>query len=165
MAVVDMFLQIPGITGESTDKAFTGATELESFSFGAHNAATIGSATGGGGAGKVSLSDFSIMKKIDKASPVMFQGCAAGTHYKTATLSVRKAGGTQLVYLTYTFSTVFITSINWSASSGEENPTESVAFTYGALNISYQPQGPTGAAQGGAVIGQWSQITNTASST
>jgi type VI secretion system secreted protein Hcp len=68
MAVVDYFLKIDGIQGESQDKTHKNEIQLNSFSWGASNMGT--SATGGGaGAGKVQFSDFSITKSVDTASP------------------------------------------------------------------------------------------------
>src|SRR6478672_10067001 len=90
----DAYLKIetPNITGESTDSKHKGEIEIYSFSLGASNPTTIGSATGGAGAGKVSLSSFNFMKKTDKVSPVLFQACASGVHYDKVTVTMRKAG-------------------------------------------------------------------------
>jgi len=86
----DAYLKIetPNITGESTDSKHKGEIEIYSFSLGASNPTTIGSATGGAGAGKVSLSSFNFMKKTDKVSPVLFQACASGVHYAKATVTL-----------------------------------------------------------------------------
>lgn len=154
----DAFLKIetPDIKGESTDEKHKGEIEIFSFSVGASNPVTISSATGGGGAGKVSLSSFSFMKKTDKTSPVLFQATCAGTHYKEALVCIRKAGETQLEYLKYTFSEVMIESIQWSGSTGgDDTPTESCSFAFGKMQIDYQPQGKDGKAEGGAIHGGW----------
>jgi type VI secretion system secreted protein Hcp len=90
-----MFLKMDGIQGESQDKAHPGEIELDSFSFGINNFSTIGSATGGAGAGKVSLQDIHFSAPISVASPLLFKACASGQHIKKAVLSVRKAGGDQ----------------------------------------------------------------------
>ena len=92
MAVVDYFLKIEGIQGESQDFAHKGEFEITDFSFGVETKTTIGSATGGAGAGKVKFNEFTIKKTTDSASPVFFQKCAAGVHIREAALSVRKAG-------------------------------------------------------------------------
>jgi type VI secretion system secreted protein Hcp len=160
----DAFLKIetPAVAGESSDAKHKGEIELFSFSLGASNPTTIGSATGGAGAGKVSFSSFSIMKKTDKTSPVLFQGLASGIHYDKATVTLRKAGGDNPVeYLKYTFGTVFVESIQWSGSTGgDDSPAESVSFVYGKLEIDYQPQGGTGKPEGGAIHGGWSVMKN-----
>ena len=72
----DAFLKIetPNVAGESTDSKHKGEIEIYSFSLGASNPTTIGSATGGAGAGKVSLSSFNFMKKTDKVQPGIIPG-------------------------------------------------------------------------------------------
>ncbi len=97
----DAFFKLDTITGESTDSKFPGAMEIFNFSLGASNPVTIGSAAGGGGGGKASFQSFSFSKKTDSASPTLFQACVTGAHMATGTVSLRKAGGTALVYLTY----------------------------------------------------------------
>jgi type VI secretion system secreted protein Hcp len=107
MAQVDYFLKIDGIPGESGDDKHKAEIELESFSWGESQSGTAGHG-GGAGAGKVVAQDLSIVKKVDKASPVLMIGCATGTHYKSAILTARKAGGGQLDYLKITLEDVLI---------------------------------------------------------
>lgn len=159
----------PKVQGESTDKDFGAkkAFEIYSFSWGASNPATIGSGAGGGGGGRVSVSSFNIMKKTDNASPQLFTTCCCGGHFAKATVVLRRAGGTKdqtgTVYLTYTFSFVFVDSIQWSGSSGGDDvPTESVSFTFGACKIEYTPQKKTGE-KGTANPATWSIVKNNAS--
>jgi type VI secretion system secreted protein Hcp len=158
----DAFLKLDGIKGESKDSKHAGETEIYSFSFGAHNPTTIGSATTGAGAGKVSFNPFSFMKKTDSASPLLFQACCQGSHIATGALTLRKAGGDNpLEYLKWKFAEVFIDSIQWAGSSGgDDAPTESVTFVYGQQTIDYQPQSAKGAAEGGAIHGGWDVTTN-----
>src|ERR1700693_4254871 len=93
MAAVDYFLKIHGIPGESTDDKHKGEIQLSSFSMGETNSSTIGSATGGGGAGKVSFHDFNFTTKFSKASPKLMLFCANGKHIPSAVMTARKAGG------------------------------------------------------------------------
>jgi len=153
----------PEVKGESTDKQYKDekAFEIYSFSFGASNPSTIGSGGTGGGAGKVSISSFNIMKKTDSASPDLFTNCAKGQHFETAHVSLRKAGGEALVYLKYDFEEVFVDSIQWSGSAGgDETPTESVSFSFGKLSISYHPQKTKGG-EGEMIPATWDIRTNT----
>src|SRR5207244_10935431 len=57
----------------------------------------IGNANSGGGAGagKVQIQDFHFTMTTSKASPTLLKVCATGEHIKDATLSCRKAGGSQ----------------------------------------------------------------------
>ncbi len=134
------FLTIDGITGTNGSLC---TFAIKDFSFGVENPTTIGSATGGAGAGKINFNEFTIKKTVDSASPLIFKNAATGAHYKTVTLTMRKAGGdpqsSGQVFLKYTFGTVFTTKINWSGP-GDEGPEEQVTFVYGALAVEYKTQ-------------------------
>ena len=172
----DAFLQFTGpgnggpeITGESTDPSFAKNIEILSFSWGASNPSRISSAAGGAGGGKVSISAFSVTKKTDSCSPALFLACCQGIHYKTVTVQLRRSGGvkdvTGYVYLTYTFSKVFIDSVQWSgASGGDDTPSESLSLSFGACHIEYTPQKAEGTA-GTMVPASWSLVTNKAEQT
>jgi len=147
--------------GETKDASHIGWMEIKTFEFGAENPTTIGSATGGAGAGKFKLNPFKVTKDVDTASPGLFIACAAGAHYPTVKLSIRKAGGAQEDYLTYVFRMVYVTSISWSGGGGEEAPEESVEFVYGALGVKYTPQKPDGSPDTAKkMLAMWSQTTN-----
>ena len=151
--------------GETQDATYQpkGAFEIKDFSFDIENPTTIGSASGGAGAGKAKFNEFSITKTTDKASPLFFQNCVAGVHYGKVTLEMRKAGGDaesagKKGFLKYTFGTVFTTKVEWSGP-GDEAPEEKISFVYGTLQIEYTPQTSAGTA-GTTVPAGWSQITN-----
>jgi type VI secretion system secreted protein Hcp len=138
------FLTVDGITGPNESPC---VFEIKDFSFGVENPTTIGSAAGGGGAGKVKFNEFTIKKTTDSASPAFFKNTVTGAHYKTVKLEMRKAGGDSQssgqVFLKYTFGTVFTTKIDWSGP-GDEGPEESITFVYGKLSVEYTPQNPDG---------------------
>ena len=151
---IDAFLYVDGVQGEATAKGFEGWIEILSFSFGASNAANIGSGTGGG-AGKVRFQELKITKASDKSSAKLWLACCNGTHTKTGKLYCRKAGGTALQYLKYELSTLFCTSYNIGASGDEEGktetPVEELTFVYGALSFTYTPQKADGSADAAIV--------------
>lgn len=139
---VDLFLKLEGVTGESKDEKHADEIELMSFSFGESNPSSIGG-SGGLGGGQVSMSDFNVMKSMDKSSPEIFKRCANGSHFPTAIITYRKAGGEQLEYLKYKFEKVFITSYTVSGS-GADVPTESISMAFEKLEYAYSPQKPEG---------------------
>jgi type VI secretion system secreted protein Hcp len=154
----------PEAKGETTDKTYKdkSAFEIYSFSWGASNPVSIGSASGGAGAGKVSISSFNVMKKTDSASPALFLNCCKGQHFTEAHVVLRKAGGEALEYLTYDFEEVFVESIQWSGSSGgDDTPTESVSFAFGKVDLKYTPQKGKGE-KGTAIPATWDIRQNTA---
>jgi type VI secretion system secreted protein Hcp len=148
--------------GKGPAAAF-GAFEIKDFSFGVENPTTIGSATGGAGAGKIKFNEFTIKKTTDTASPAFFKNCCAGAHYKTVTIDMRKAGGdpntTGKAFLRFTFEMVFTTKIDWSGP-GDEGPEESITFVYGKLGVVYWPQGKLGEQIPQPKISGWNQVTN-----
>jgi type VI secretion system secreted protein Hcp len=151
----DAYLLLQNVKAEATRKGFEGWIAIESFTMGAMNPATIGSATGGSGGGKVSLSPISLIKKTDSSSPILFQNCCSGVHSPSGTLVLNKAGGAASVkYLQYDLKEVFIESISWSGSSGgDDSPTESVSLAYGSINVTYTPQKVDGTADAAVVAG------------
>ena len=119
----DAFLKIDGIDGESTDKTHPNEIQIDSFSWGVSNPSTIGSAGGGGGAGKSSLQDFQFTAALCKASPNLMLACAVGQHLRTATLTCRKAGGAgQVEFLKIKLSDCLVTSYSVGGSAGDIAP-------------------------------------------
>jgi type VI secretion system secreted protein Hcp len=155
------------IKGETQDADMKGknAFEIFSFSWGASNPVTIGSGTGGAGAGKASLSSFNVMKKTDLASPSLFKACCVGDHFPDMVVVLRKAGGASAadnVFITYSFKEVYVESVQWSGSTGgDDTPTESVSIAYGACKIEYKKQDATGKLSAGGEQA-WSVVTNKA---
>jgi type VI secretion system secreted protein Hcp len=144
VALVDFFLKIDGIPGESPDAKHKGEIDLEAFSWGAAN---VGAQPGGpgGGAGKVALQDLHFTTKVNKASPMLFLACATGKHIKQAILTARKAGKTQQEFLIIKMTDVLISSYQASGSeAGADLPMDQVSFNFARLDYEYRPQNPDG---------------------
>lgn len=159
------------VVGEAQDGMYKGAVEITEFSFGVeHEKLTIGSASGGGGAGRATFKEFTIKKTVDKASPYLFRTCALGGHYQCVKLFLRKAGaGTGFAegsassgkaYLVFVFGTVMIKSINWNGSTGDDAPSEEVVFEYGQIYIKYSQQLADGTLTG-TFDNYWDRVSNT----
>jgi len=144
MALVDYFLKIDGVQGESTDSKHKGEIELESFSWGETNSGGHG-AGGGGGAGKVSVQDLHFVMKLNKASPKLLLACAMGQHLKQVVLTARKAGKQQQEFLVYKFTDLLISSYQTGASAQDlEGPLDQVSFNFARIEMEYRPQKPDG---------------------
>jgi type VI secretion system secreted protein Hcp len=121
------FLKLDGIKGESTDKIHKGEIEIDGFSLSAQG--SIQASSGGGGAGKT-IQSFQITKKLDKASPLLFQAVATGQHFKDAVLSfTRKAGGKEQTYLKFEFQGILISGVQDGASD-KASAAEQVSFAF-----------------------------------
>lgn len=145
-ARANAFLSLDGVKGESTDASHRSWIEISSFSFG--EAQNIGSATSGAGAGKVKFSDFSITKKVDSASPSLFQMAATGKHIKTAIVELTKAGsdGRTLVWYRVTLTDVIVTKAAVNPSNGGSRPTETVKFAFAAITVETAQRNADGSA-------------------
>jgi type VI secretion system secreted protein Hcp len=120
----------------------TQTIEVSSFSWGQTNSGS--SSTGGGGEGKVTFKEFKITKKTDSSSIDLFNRCATGAHIPRVVIREVKSGNQQ-PYLVFTFGLIFVKTIDWAGSSGDDVPTESIVFDYGAVQIQYHS--PTGETQ------------------
>jgi type VI secretion system secreted protein Hcp len=175
---IDAFLQFtkPGkaveIKGETQDKYFkapkeggsdVACFELQNWSFGTGNDASISSASMGAGSGKAKFEPFSVTKQVDTATPFLFNTLCTGGHYPLLTLWIRKTGASPdnksagAWYLEWQFAMAFVQEITWSHA--DPAPTEEVKFVYGAVQFKYKQQKATGDLAA-AKEQRWSQVLN-----
>ena len=136
---VNAYLMIDGRPGPSTSKQ--GAIDILSFSFGASQTAVIGVGSSGGEAraGRANLGDLSIMKVVDKTSPLLFDDCVTGNYLKSVDIVYDKPmGDDQQDYYKIHLEDALITSFQNSGSN--ENPMESISFAYSKIKVSYNPE-------------------------
>jgi type VI secretion system secreted protein Hcp len=150
MALVDYFLKIDGIDGESPDEKHKNEIQVESWSWGETQTGT-GAYGGGHGAGKVQMRDFNFTMKVNKSSPKLMQACATGEHIKKAVLTCRKAGKEQQEYLKWTFGDLVISSYQTGGSGGADViPMDQISFNFATVEVEYKEQKPDGTL-GGAI--------------
>jgi type VI secretion system secreted protein Hcp len=140
---VDMFIKIGDLKGESRDKTHKDEIDVLAWSWGVSNSGSAHMG-GGAGAGKVNVQDLSFTKYIDKSSCSLLLASCKGTHYPTAKLTVRKAGGKPLEYLTVTMTEVLISAVSTGGSGGEDRLTENVTLNFAKVKVDYIEQKPDG---------------------
>ena len=149
----DYFLKLdPKIDGEATDGKHKGEIELESWSFGVSNASSA-LLSGGSGSGKSVPGDFLCTKRQDKSSPRLAQAVAMGDHFKSAVITIRKAGGTQQEYLVITLNDVYISSFQSSGTGNGVLPVESLSLNYAQMVQEYKEQKADGSLGGSVKLG------------
>jgi type VI secretion system secreted protein Hcp len=90
----DYYLQLDGIKGESADSKHQGWIECASISWNIHQPKSATASTGGGHtAERAELSEISISKLVDLASPMLAQLCACGKTIPKAKLEMMRADG------------------------------------------------------------------------
>ncbi len=154
MALVDFFLKVEGVDGESGDAKHKGEMELSGWNWGAEQNGDW-QAGGGLGAGKVKVQTFNFTKKVDKASVTLLKACASGEHFPKATLTCRKAGKEQQEYLKVELENVMITNYKATGSgTSEVLPLDDVSLAFEKINWIYKAQESAGSL-GGEVKGGW----------
>ena len=136
---VNAYLFIDGITGPSTSK--TGFIDILSFSWGVTQTSTYGAGASGkeAKAGRADFSNLSIMKVLDKTSPLLCDHCASGDILSKVYIVYDKPVGTeQQDYFRIYLKDALITSVQLSGSN--ENPTESVSFAFQAVEVAYKAE-------------------------
>ena len=143
---VDLFLKIPEIPGECQKDGHKNEIDIMSFTFGAHQTGSFQKGGTGGGAGKAEFQDVSILKEVDKASPKLFQACAAGTHFPSITVTSQKAGDKPLLYYSIELGDVIVSSLTNSGSSGGDAITEAITLNVAKITFKYTEQLASGGA-------------------
>ena len=139
-AAIDMFIKIGDIQGESTNAAHGGWIELESFSHGI-SAPSAAGAGGGRGAGKVTMEDLVLVKKIDKTTPLLNKACCRGEHLRKVQLECARPSDGR-VFLVITYEDVLITGVSASgvAAGAATRPSETVKISFSRINWEFRPE-------------------------
>jgi len=139
-----MFLKLDGIKGESKDEKHKNEIEILSFSWGMTNTPVMG----GGGAGKVSVHDISLVTRLSKASPQFLAACAGGTNIVSATLYVRDSATSTNEYYQIKLENMQISSLKQtseiaSGTNGSPQPTEQISLNFTKITATHTDAGGT----------------------
>jgi type VI secretion system secreted protein Hcp len=141
---VDAFMKIDGIDGESTDEKHKNWVEILSYSIAMNQPASAASATGGRSAERVNISDLSVMKIVDKASPYLALHCCNGRHIKDVKLELCEASENKHKYMEIVMEDVIVSSYSPAGSAGGDKPSEGVTFNFRKIKWEYTPLGHDG---------------------
>jgi type VI secretion system secreted protein Hcp len=157
----DFYLQIDGIKGESTDSKHAGWIECGAVTWSIHQPKSATASTGGGHtAERAELSEISISKLVDLASPILAQTCACGKTIPKAKLEMQRADGQgePIKYFEVELENVLIAHIAPSFSGGGQ-PMESLGLKFSKIRWRYTQQKVAGGA-GGSTVGGWDLSSN-----
>lgn len=141
-AAVDAFIWFDEIRGASSDPRHNGWIEVESHQLVQFRNTTIGSATGGAGAGKIKFNEFTIKKTSDRATPKLLEAAAKGKVFREVVIEMHKAGGGSQEYLVIKLENVQITSYQVGASGAGGPETMKLSFTNMTLKNPPAPPSP-----------------------
>lgn len=155
-AAVDVFLEIPGVPGESTHSAHSKWINLESLDWGLRAA----TATNGPSASALTLG-----KRVDSASPLLYEACASGRHFPKATIDLVRTIERRARYYRITLEDVLVSSCRSqsAADASDQPPAEEVRLSFARVSWSYTEFSPEGA-PGTETTAYWDQQTGTGGS-
>jgi type VI protein secretion system component Hcp len=166
----DIYLQIPNVTGGSTNANFKGDIPLTAYSQGFTDPATLtGGATGRGSSrNRTTCGAISIAKLIDSTSPDFLQWVTKGTLIPKATVyfvSTPNANGVSTPRYTIVLTNVRVTSITQSDAAGNTagiGITENISMIAEKFQFTYSTQSVDAAAAvaGGTETFGWDCLTD-----
>ncbi len=154
----DAYLKIDGIPGECTDLMHPDWIEILSFNY---DVSQVQSSSLGGGhtAERATLSDFAIVKYLDRASPKLFQYCCEGKHCPQAVIELCHYGKQKEKFMEFLLRDVVITTVQPSGSTQNKEggtwPTERITLDYGKIRVVYHAQPTPGSTTRGRVEAEW----------
>lgn len=159
--MIDAYLQIDGLKGESADSNHTGWIELTSASFGVKQPRSATASTAGGHtAERCEHKSISLSKLTDLASPILMQLCSAGRTIPKARLEFMRADsdGKPIKYYEVELENVLIGSID-QVMHGGIGLHDNFTLKFSKVRWKYTQQKISGGA-GGNTSGGWDLSTN-----
>lgn len=148
MALVDMFLKLEGVDGESKDAKGQNQIQIEGFRLGA---VSPRDSFTNQAAGAVRMSHLTIRAKIDKSTPKLFTKITKNEKIPKATLTCRKAGKEQFDYFTVTLSEVLVVKVqagDLGSDGGDVIPLCEFDLAYGKIEMEAKEQSDKGPTSG-----------------
>jgi len=136
---VNAYLFIDTVEGPSTSRPKH--IDILSFSWGVSQTAVYGACSSGmeAKAGRADFSNLTVMKVLDKTTPLLCDHCATGDILKKVyVLYDKPVADHQQAYFRIWIKDALITSVQLSGSN--ENPTESVSFAFQGVEVAYAPE-------------------------
>lgn len=158
---IDVYLQIDGIKGESMDDKHRDWIECKSVEWGVTQPKSATASTGGGHtAERAEMTEITITKLADLATPILLQTCAAGKTIPKAKLEFMRADGNgdRVKYFEIQLENVLIGGVKPKVGEGDFMH-ENIGLKFSKVKYMYTQQKVSGGA-GGNTSGGWDLATN-----
>jgi type VI secretion system secreted protein Hcp len=158
---VDVYLQLEGIKGESSDDRHPGWIECVAVHWGITQPRSATASTGGGHtAERVEMDEVTFIKHADMASPILLQACSMGKTLPKAKLEFMRADGqgVRIKYFEVELENVLIGHVQSAVQPGDILA-ESVGLKFSKVKWKYTRQ-TIGGGSGGNTAGGWDLAAN-----
>jgi type VI secretion system secreted protein Hcp len=153
---LDIYLQIDGIKGESTDEGHLGWIELTGAHWGVTQPISASASTAGGhSTGSCEHRILALSKEVDLASPLLMQHCAMGKTIPKARLEFMRADGNskRIKYYEVELENIMIANMDQMLhDSGLLH--DDIGLRFGKIKWKYTQQ-MIGGGVGGNTVGGW----------
>jgi len=129
------FLQIPGVSGESTDSKHKHWIDVLSFSQEISKSPQL------------NVGPMIITKNLDEATPALSADCCSGKHYPQVVLEAAKPSGSKHVFFKYVLSDAVVRNIK-AFTNDKGVMQQEVEFSFGKIQWYYTPSGAAPVAGG-----------------
>jgi type VI protein secretion system component Hcp len=152
------FIKIDGVNGDTTVNGTSGWLSVDGFDWELKNSSTVGSATGGAGAGKASFSPLTIDIHSLAGLATLFKDAATGGHIKSAELvGVETVKGKSLEVYKVDLTQLQVSSLQ--QDPGSKGVETTLGLGFGQIKITDQPPTTNGKA-GTPETASWDLTTN-----
>jgi type VI secretion system secreted protein Hcp len=158
---IDVYLQIEGIKGESSDDKHPGCIECVSAQWSITQPRSATASTGGGHtAERVEMDEVILLKHADLASPILMQTCAMGKTMPRAKLEFLRADGQgeRIKYFEVELENVVLGHVQAVIQPGDILA-ESIGLKFSKVKWKYTQQ-KIGGGAGGNTAGGWDLAAN-----
>ncbi|MDB4975958.1 MAG: hypothetical protein JWN48_4299 [Myxococcaceae bacterium] len=135
----NIHLDVPNAKGESKKDGKEGQIELISWNWGMSNSGDA--AMSSSNAGRVDVHDLVVTKYVDNSSGYLMGYCCTGEAVPKITLSMDKAQGDNLEFVSLVLERCVISSVATGGGAVDDRLTETVHIRFGAFAFTYQGQG------------------------
>ena len=157
----DMFLQLDGIKGESTDEKHAEWIEISTWGTSFEQPIAQAKAATGPSVEKCKHEPIVVAKIMDKATPALLKAVWGGKIIKEGKIECFRADSDQAPFLYLTITMQFIIVSNYSISGAEgDMPGEELSLSCGFVKYEYAELKHQGPGEGGKVAAEVNLILN-----
>lgn len=146
-----IYMKFGAVVGQVTTEGFKDWIELSSFQYGVGRGVTSGAGGAQREGSAPSISEITVSKVYDKASPGLYQDALAGTFNTKVEIKMTTTTKNKVdTYLAWELTDCGVSG--YSASSGGDNPSESISLNFTKVMVTPSPLDTAGTPVKGAVV-------------